>query len=75
MIYNDNIDKDRYIESSIAFVLKIHEGDCAMKTTKKCLAVVVALIAALAAFAANAFASSPCIGALCEPEVPEELRK
>lgn len=46
-----------------------------MKTTKKCLAVVVALIAALAAFAANAFASSPCIGALCEPEVPEELRK
>jgi cyclic lactone autoinducer peptide len=45
-----------------------------MKTTKKILALVAAVIASFAAFAANAFASSPCIGALYEPEIPEKLR-
>lgn len=32
-------------------------------------------LAALFAFAANAFAATPCGGIYCEPELPEKLYK
>ena len=39
------------------------------------LAAVVSVFAAVFAFAANAFSAAPCIGPLCEPEMPEKLFK
>ena len=38
------------------------------------IAAIVSALAAVFAFAANAFAATPCIGPAYEPEVPEKLR-
>lgn len=45
-----------------------------MKKTRFMLAV-ISVLAAVFAFAANAFAASPCIGPYFEPEIPKELMK
>ena len=39
------------------------------------IAAVITAFAAMFAFAANAFAATPCNGPYYEPEVPEKLRK
>ncbi len=39
------------------------------------IAAIVSALAAVFAFAANAFAATPCIGPAFEPEMPEKLRK
>lgn len=38
------------------------------------IAAVITALAAVFAFAANAFAATPCIGPAFEPEVPEKLK-
>jgi cyclic lactone autoinducer peptide len=38
------------------------------------MATIVAVLAAVFAFAANAFAAAPCGGPLFEPEMPEKLK-
>lgn len=38
------------------------------------MATIVAVLAAVFAFAANAFAATLCIGPAYEPEVPEKLK-
>ena len=35
---------------------------------------VITVLAAVFAFAANAFAATPCVGPAYEPEVPEKLK-
>lgn len=45
---------------------------------KKLTAIIASAAVALSAimlFAANVFASAPCSGIYCEPEVPEMLRR
>ncbi|MBR5947691.1 MAG: cyclic lactone autoinducer peptide [Clostridia bacterium] len=37
--------------------------------------VIVSVLAAVFAFAANAFAAAPCFGPMYEPKLPEELMK
>ncbi|MBQ1389846.1 MAG: cyclic lactone autoinducer peptide [Clostridia bacterium] len=44
-----------------------------MKKTRFILAV-ISVLAAVFAFAAHAFAATPCVGPAYEPEVPEKLR-
>ena len=39
------------------------------------MATIIAVLAAVFAFAANAFAAAPCGGPLFEPEMPEKLRR
>jgi len=39
------------------------------------IAAIVSLLAVVFAFAANAFAATPCTGPAFEPEMPERLRK
>lgn len=39
------------------------------------IAAVVSVLAAVFAFAANAFAATPCFGPAFEPEMPEKLRR
>lgn len=46
-----------------------------MKLRKRVIAALVTAFAALAVFAANAFAAAPCMGPMYEPKVPEKLRK
>lgn len=36
---------------------------------------IVTILAAVFAFAANAFAATPCLGPMYEPEMPEKLMK
>ncbi|MBQ4447682.1 MAG: cyclic lactone autoinducer peptide [Clostridia bacterium] len=38
------------------------------------IAAIVSALAAVFAFAANAFAATPCIGPAFEPEMPEKLK-
>ena len=45
-----------------------------MKRRTRFVAAVVAVIAAVMAFAANVFAATPCSGAFFEPIVPEKLK-
>ncbi len=44
-----------------------------MKKTRL-IAAIISALATVFAFAANAFAATPCIGPAFEPEVPEKLR-
>lgn len=39
------------------------------------IAAVITALAAVFAFAANAFAATPCSGPYYEPEMPEKLKK
>lgn len=45
-----------------------------MRLNRRILIAVAAAVAALFAFAANAFAATPCLGPAYEPEMPEKLR-
>lgn len=45
-----------------------------MKRTTRIVAAFVAVFAAMMAFAANAFAAAPCVGAFYEPEIPDLFR-
>ena len=38
------------------------------------MATIIAVLAAVFAFAANAFAATPCSGPAFEPEMPEKLK-
>lgn len=44
-----------------------------MKRTIRIVTAFVAVFATMMAFAANAFAAAPCVGAFYEPEIPDSL--
>lgn len=50
------------------------KGGERMKKTRL-IAAIISALAAVFAFAANAFAAAPCGGPLFEPEMPEKLRR
>ncbi len=50
------------------------KGGICMKKAR-IIALIVSVLSMLFAFAANAFAATPCTGPMCEPVVPKMLRK
>lgn len=46
-----------------------------MRRSTRIVTAFVAVFAAMMAFAANAFAAAPCVGAIYEPEMPQKLKK